>query len=112
MYGAFQTFYQSKLLAKESPSNIAWIGSLQAFLLLLAGVITGPLFDLGYFIILESVGGTLVVFGLMMTSICKEFWQVMLAQGVCVGLGSGCLFIPSVAICATYFSKSAQLQWN
>lgn len=39
-----------------------------------------------------------------MTSICKEYWQVILAQGVCVGIGAGMSFIPSVAIVGTYFS--------
>lgn len=39
-----------------------------------------------------------------MTSICKEYWQVILAQGVCVGIGAGMTFIPSVAIVGTYFS--------
>jgi MFS family permease len=29
----------------------------------------------------------------------------MLAQAVCVGVGCGCLFVPSVAIIATYFSR-------
>jgi len=27
-----------------SPSNIAWVGSLQAFLLLIVGVATGPIY--------------------------------------------------------------------
>lgn len=44
MFGAFQTFYENDLLSHESPSNISWIGSIQAFLLLLVGVFTGPLF--------------------------------------------------------------------
>lgn len=44
MFGAFQTFYETDLLSHESPSNISWIGSIQAFLLLLVGVFTGPLF--------------------------------------------------------------------
>lgn len=39
-----------------------------------------------------------------MTSICKEYWQVILAQGVCVGLGAGMSFIASVTIVGTYFS--------
>lgn len=33
----------------------------------------------------------------------------MLAQGVCIGLGSGCLFIPSVGIIPTYFSTRKTL---
>lgn len=39
-----------------------------------------------------------------MTSICTEYWQIMLAQGLCIGVGCGCLFVPSVAIVSTYFS--------
>lgn len=39
-----------------------------------------------------------------MTSLCTQYWAVMLAQGICVGLGSGCLFVPSVAILPQYFT--------
>ncbi|EDN92260.1 hypothetical protein SS1G_08123 [Sclerotinia sclerotiorum 1980 UF-70] len=104
MFGAFQTFYESDLLSHESPSNVSWIGSIQAFLLLLVGVITGPLFDAGLFRPLLSTGTFLVVFGMMMTSISKTYWEIILAQAVCMGIGLGCLFVPSVAIVSTYFS--------
>jgi MFS family permease len=40
----------------------------------------------------------------MMLSLCTEFWQVLLAQGFCIGLGMAALFIPSVAILSTYFT--------
>jgi MFS family permease len=46
---------------------------------------------------------------MMMTSLCTEYWQVFLAQGLAIGLGSGCLFIPSVAIVSTYFSTKKSL---
>lgn len=46
-----------------------------------------------------------MVFGMMMTSICKKYWQFMLAQGICVGVGNGILFIAGVAIIPTYFAK-------
>ena len=39
-----------------------------------------------------------------MLSICKTYWQVLLAQGVVVGIGTGMSFIPSVAIVGTYFT--------
>ena len=45
----------------------------------------------------------------MLTNICKQYWQILLAQGVCVGIGSGCLFVPSVAVVATYFTKKRAL---
>ncbi|KAK4941587.1 hypothetical protein LTR10_018464 [Elasticomyces elasticus] len=40
----------------------------------------------------------------MLTSICTQYWQVILAQGLCVGVGMGCLFVPSVALLSTYFN--------
>jgi MFS family permease len=45
----------------------------------------------------------------MMTSLCTEYWQIMLAQAVSVGLGNGCLFIPSIAILPQYFSTRKAL---
>lgn len=60
--------------------------------------------DAGGFRILVIVGSFLVVFGHMMLSLCTEFWQVLLAQGFCVGIGMGALFVPSVAILSTYFT--------
>jgi MFS family permease len=68
------------------------------------GIATGPLYDAGYFRPLIATGSFLVVFGMMMTSICTAYWQIMLAQAVCMGVGFGCLFVPSVAIVSTYFS--------
>lgn len=96
-FGVFQTFYTESLLAKESASNISWIGSIQACLLLVVGPLAGPLFDAGYFYTLIRVGSFMVVFGMMMTSLSTEYYQVILAQGLCVGIGAGFLFIPSVA---------------
>ncbi|KIM75826.1 hypothetical protein PILCRDRAFT_78516 [Piloderma croceum F 1598] len=103
MFGAFQTYYEGTL--SSMASAISWIGSIQGFLLLIIGMLMGPIFDMGYFRTLLAVGSFLTVFGMMMTSISTKYYQIFLAQGVCVGLGSGCLFIPSVAIVATYFSK-------
>ncbi|KAK8039930.1 MFS transporter- MCP family- solute carrier family 16 (monocarboxylic acid transporters)- member 10 [Apiospora rasikravindrae] len=103
-YGVFQTYYQTKLLTDRTPSSIAWIGSIQAFLLLFVGALTGPLYDYGYFHHLIAVGSFLMVFGMMMVSLCTQYWQLVLAQGIVVGLGGGCLFVPSIAILPTYFS--------
>ncbi|GBE84114.1 Aspyridones efflux protein [Sparassis crispa] len=104
-FGVYQTFYEEDMLRTTSPSTIAWVGSLQGFLMMVIGILTGPIFDMGYSRALVWVGTFMVVFGMMMTSIAKKYWQILLAQGVCVGLGAGCLFIPSVAIIATYFVK-------
>jgi MFS family permease len=108
-FGVFQTYYETNLLQDQSPSNISWIGSIQAFLLLIIGVITGPAYDAGYFRELISLGAFLIPFGLMMTSLCSKYWQIMLAQAICIGLGNGCMFIPSVAILPQYFTTRKAL---
>jgi MFS family permease len=103
-FGAFQSYYSTSLLSSSTPSDISWIGSIQAFLLLLIGVGTGPIYDAGYFRHLVLAGSSLVVIGMVTTSLCTSYWQFMLAQGIAIGLGAGCLFVPSVAIVSTYFS--------
>lgn len=106
-FGAFQSYYVESL--DRSPSDIAWIGSIEIFLLLFTGTITGRLTDAGYFYPVAILGSILVVLGTLMTSICTQYWQIFLAQGICVGLGNGCLFCPAVALVSTYFGKRRSL---
>ena len=104
MYGSYQTFYQTDFLSSHTSSQISWIGSMQAFLLFLGSAVAGPAFDLGYLRTLLAMGTFFTFFGMMMTSICKAYWQVFLAQGIVVGIGYGCLFLPSVAIVSQFFT--------
>ncbi|KAF2203387.1 MFS general substrate transporter [Delitschia confertaspora ATCC 74209] len=103
-FGSYQTYYETVLLTSSSPSSISWIGSIQAFLLMMVGAITGPIYDAGYFRELLIGGSFMLVLGQMMLSLCKEYWQVLLAQALCTGIGCGALFVPSVAILSTYFT--------
>jgi MFS family permease len=106
-FGVFRTYYNSptSLLPHETNTMLSWVGSIQVFLMLVIGVVTGPLYDAGYFRAFVCTGSFLIVFGMMMTSLATEYLQIMLAQGICVELGSGCLFIPSVAIIPQWFSS-------
>lgn len=108
-FGVYQTYYETELKGAGSASNISWIGSLQAALLLFIGVISGPLYDAGYFRHLIVVGLFLIIFGQFMTSLCTVYWQVLLAQGICIGLGMGLTFLPSTAILSQYFSRRRSL---
>ncbi|KAI4166924.1 MAG: hypothetical protein LQ343_007627 [Gyalolechia ehrenbergii] len=108
-FGVFQTYYESGELFTNSSFDISWIGSIQSFMLLAVGVFAGPVYDRGYLRTLLFVGSFGVVFGHMMLSLCTEYWQVVLAQGICVGLGAGCLFVPSVSLLPTYFSTKVGL---
>ncbi|KAL5425938.1 hypothetical protein PMIN07_011761 [Paraphaeosphaeria minitans] len=104
-YGTFQSYYTFTLLPDQSPSSISWIGTVQGWLLIVVGVLSGPLFDLGYFRSMLYIGNFLIVFGIMMLSLCTTYWQVFLAQGICMGLGAGLLYIPSLALVGIWFEK-------
>ncbi|KAJ5690172.1 Major facilitator superfamily domain general substrate transporter [Penicillium macrosclerotiorum] len=108
-FGVFQSYYEDILLLKYSASSISWIGTVQGFLLLMAGIIVGPIFDKGHLRPLLLLGTFLVVFGLMMTSLSTKYYQVFLAQGLVVGVGCAFLFLPSVAVVATYFTSRRAL---
>lgn len=103
-YGTFQAYYETGLLKGYTAFEISTIGSVQSFLLVFLGFVTGPIYDAGYYRYLLGAGSLLVVFGTLMQSICSEFWQLLLAQGFCIGIGCGCLSIMSVAITAYWFS--------
>ena len=108
-FGVFQSYYEDDVLKNENPSRIAWIGSFQACLILFVGALTGPLFDMGYFRYMLAIGTFMGVLSLMMTSLCREYWQFMLGQSLCMGLGGACLFVPGLAITSTYFSSKRSL---
>ncbi|KAL3481215.1 major facilitator superfamily domain-containing protein [Aspergillus californicus] len=108
-WGVYQTYYEQNMLSSMPSSSIAWVGSLQSFLLMLFGVVTGPLFDAGYFRALLGFGTVMLPFGLMMTSLSSKFWHLILAQGICVGLACGCLFVPAIAILPQYFRQKRGL---
>ncbi|KAM0217933.1 hypothetical protein ACHAQD_007129 [Fusarium lateritium] len=106
-FGAFQSHYVQTL--NRSPADIAWIGSLEIFFLFFIGAFTGRLTDAGYFRPVAITGSALIVVGTMLASICTQYWQFILTQGVCVGLGNGCLFCPTIALVSTYFEKRRSL---
>ena len=104
-FGIFQNYYESGALFRRSSSDISWIGAIQAMMLLLVGFVTGPIYDRGFLRTLLLLGSFGVVFGHMMLSLCKTYGEVLLAQGFCVGIGAGCLFVPCVSVLPTYFSS-------
>lgn len=47
--------------------------------------------------------------GVFMTSLASTYWQLLLAQAICTGLGMGLIFCPTVAIIASYFTRKRSL---
>ncbi|KAL3256749.1 hypothetical protein ABHI18_007354 [Aspergillus niger] len=103
--GTFQTYYETTLLSGYSTSTIAWIPSLEVFFMFFMGPIVGTLSDrLGARVVIIA-GSLLHVFGLMMTSISTEYYQVLLSQGVCSAMGLCAIFQPSMSSIPSWFNK-------
>ncbi|PWY67567.1 MFS general substrate transporter [Aspergillus heteromorphus CBS 117.55] len=102
-FGVFQTYYTNTL--GRTPSDISWVGSIQIFLLFFVGTFSGRATDAGYFKAILTVGTVLELFCIFMASLCTEYWQLFLAQGVGQGLGCGLMFCPTIALIPTYFTK-------
>lgn len=108
-YGVFITYYSTHNLKSYSSSQIAWIGSASAFIHATVGLLVGKLYDDGYFRHLLIFGSILHVFSIMMLSLCTEYYQIWLTQGLGMGIATGCLFQPSIAIVSQYFEKRRTL---
>ena len=55
------------------------------------------------------IGSTIIILALFMISLCKEYYQIFLAQGVLLGLGMSFVMLPAVATVPKYFNRSRGL---
>ncbi|WWC58876.1 uncharacterized protein I303_101421 [Kwoniella dejecticola CBS 10117] len=108
-FGVFQAYYETHLIQDKTPSDIAWIGTIQVFILFFGGLFVGRFLDSHGAHVLTVPGSILLVLGLMFTSLCKEYWQLILAQGVLFGIGCSLTFHPCVALPSQWFSTKRAL---
>ncbi|KAK7440664.1 major facilitator superfamily transporter [Colletotrichum acutatum] len=109
-FGVFQPYFTS--VFSRPQSDVSWIGSFEVFLLFFVGTFTGRWTDMGFFRPLFIAGFFLVILGMVAASFCTTYWQFFLAQGICLGLGNGCLFCPCMAVTSTYFAKRRSLAFG
>ncbi|KAL9006258.1 MAG: hypothetical protein Q9188_000980 [Gyalolechia gomerana] len=103
--GVFQTYYEQNLLRSYSSSTIAWILSVQVFILNGMAPVNGKVFDSYGSNALITIGTFLHVFGIMMISISSEYYQLFLAQSICSGIGAAMIFHGATNAVATWFSS-------
>ncbi|KAF8334539.1 MFS general substrate transporter [Amanita rubescens] len=104
-WGIFQSYYQSTILKDSTPSNIAWIGSIQYALVFFPAILIGRLFDLGYFRSIFIPCSIVLVTATFLVAECHVYWQFLLCQGFAVGLACGGIFGPTTAVIAHWFKK-------
>ncbi|KAK7046836.1 MFS general substrate transporter [Favolaschia claudopus] len=106
-FGVYQDYYTRISLNEHPPSEISWIGSVQIFFLFSGGVISGKLFDKGYFRELLIGGCIIYLVSSFLLSLAQphHYYQNFLAQGVGMGIGMGILFLPCISAAAHYFKR-------
>lgn len=110
--GVFQDYYQTHQLAAYSPSTVSWIPSLEIFVMFFLGPWVGQVLDrYGHREVL-AVGTFLHIFGLMMTSLSTEYYQFILAQGICSPTGMCMIFNPVMTTVVTWFNKKRSLAFG
>ncbi|KAI4184663.1 MAG: hypothetical protein L6R41_004588 [Letrouitia leprolyta] len=103
--GVFQTYYEQHLLPSYPSSTIAWILSMQVFILNGMAPINGKVFDSYGSNALITIGTFLHVFGIMMISLSSQYYQLFLAQSVCSGIGAAMIFHAATNALSTWFSS-------
>lgn len=107
--GVFQNYYEQNQLRNYSPSVVAWIPSLETFMMFLGGTFFGKWFDNFGPRYLLLYGTFFHVFGLMMVSLSTQYYQFILAQSICSALGASAIFFAANNSISTWFQKNRAL---
>ncbi|KAF4869735.1 hypothetical protein COL154_011127 [Colletotrichum chrysophilum] len=103
--GIFQDYYQENQLRDYTPSDIAWIPALQIFFMIFSGLFVGKVIDDYGPALPLAIGTFFHVFGLMMVSISKTYYQILLSQAICSAIGASMVFYPAFTCVTTWFFK-------
>ena len=107
--GVFQAYYSQHQLRDYSPSDVAWVLSVEVFMLQVMAPVFGKVFDSYGPRALVILGTFLHVFGLMMVSLSSHYYNIFLAQSICSGLGAAALYHSSTNAVSTWFLKRRAL---
>jgi MFS family permease len=110
-FGVYQDYYTRIYLTNYPPSAISWIGALTSFLTVNVTLISGPLYDRGWFYRLMIVGSLLQSLSLFALSFAKpgQLYLAFMFQGVLAGFGMGLTYAPSIAVVSQHFSRRRTL---
>ncbi|KAK4610509.1 Agnestins efflux protein AgnL12 [Fulvia fulva] len=104
-YGVFQQYYTAHYLPDYSNFQIAWLGSFATFTLFACAAPAGTLADRYGPTIPICIGVILQLLSIFMVSLCREYYQFFLAQGVLLGISMALINIPTSTIVPKYFKR-------
>lgn len=102
--GIFQLYYETDLLPNHSSSSLTWIVTIQIFLMFFFGPVIGVLVDVVGARRIVAAAAFLALLGVCMLSLCTQYWQIMLSQGICFGIGAAGLFLPAMVATGQWFT--------
>ncbi|KAG1776340.1 major facilitator superfamily domain-containing protein [Suillus placidus] len=110
VYGVFQGKYFGGLSYRRVDNRAIWIGSVNAFLILSVGLVSGRMVDLGAFYPVMKIGCLLQCFFLFMLSLAKPdgYYQaslIFLSQGIGFGIAIGLTNVPSITVVSHHFQR-------
>lgn len=116
-FGTFATEYKESLLLTYDLKMFNLIGSTESFVVLVSSFFVGRLLDAGYSRIILPTGFVLTTLGMFMLSLAandrpvttSSYGLIWLTQGLVVGLGMACFFVPSSQSTYSFHSTSGQI---
>ncbi|WWD16091.1 hypothetical protein CI109_100516 [Kwoniella shandongensis] len=103
-FGQLKIYYVAHQLQGYSESQIAWLATVQTFLVFSGSLIAGRFFDSHGARILTVMGTTLSVAALIALAFCKEYYQFILAHAA-FGLSGSILYSPATAVVGHWFMR-------
>jgi MFS family permease len=105
-YGVYLTYYLDNNTFPESrPRDFAFIGGLNFASAMAVSPLTTALVRERSLQLAMCIGIVLQATGFVTASLAHRIWHLYLSQGVLVGLGTGFLYIPSIAVLPQWFAK-------
>ncbi|KAJ3887683.1 MFS general substrate transporter [Lentinula edodes] len=110
-FGVYQAYYTTVYITNETASTISWIGGVNASMSIFIGLVSGRLFDKGYFYHMVWGGAVLDIVCLWLLCLAKpdSFYQNFLAQGLGCGIAQGMMYLPCIAVVSHYFRQRRAL---
>ncbi|EER28670.1 Major Facilitator Superfamily protein [Coccidioides posadasii C735 delta SOWgp] len=104
-FGVFHEYYGRAELKGYSDFDIAWIGALLTFMFLFCAAPAGILVDRVGPTPLLAFGSLGTIFATFMTSLCDQYYQFILAQGLTLGVSNAFLLTPAMTTVSHLFDK-------
>ncbi|KAI9188769.1 hypothetical protein H9P43_000191 [Blastocladiella emersonii ATCC 22665] len=109
-FGVYQSYYVNNTFkGRATPAEIALIGTVGFAAIFCIGIFSGKIAEAYGYRQTVLVGSVTMVVGLVLAAFSTELWQLLLTQGLIVGLGSSLVYYPAVSIPSQWWRKRRSL---